>query len=88
MESLLGAGSKALIIVFLLSAMLSVGLEVTVKEVLISGNQQTFAHPSIVRQLRPRTTGGLGYRSDPAHAHEHRDRIPAARRGSRRTVCD
>jgi bile acid:Na+ symporter, BASS family len=40
MESLLGAGSKALIIVFLLSAMISVGLEVTVKEILLAASNK------------------------------------------------
>ena len=43
MESLLGVSSKALIIVFLLSTMLSIGLEVTLKEImLVASNKRLF----------------------------------------------
>jgi BASS family bile acid:Na+ symporter len=40
MESLLGGASKALIIVFLLSSMISIGLEVTLKEILLAGSNK------------------------------------------------
>jgi len=40
MESLLGAASKALIIVFLLSTMISIGLEVTLKEIMIAASNK------------------------------------------------
>jgi len=40
MESLLGGASKALIIVFLLSSMVSIGLEVTLKEIILAASNK------------------------------------------------
>ena len=40
MESLLGVASKALIIVFLLSTMISIGLEVTLKEIMLAASNK------------------------------------------------
>jgi BASS family bile acid:Na+ symporter len=40
MESLLGVASKALIIVFLLTTMISIGIEVTLKEIVLAGSNK------------------------------------------------
>jgi BASS family bile acid:Na+ symporter len=41
MESLLGGASKALIIVFLLSTMISIGIEVTLKEIMLAASNKS-----------------------------------------------
>jgi len=48
MESLLGGASKALIIVFLLSTMISIGLEVTLKEILLAASNKSLFIKALV----------------------------------------
>jgi len=48
MESLLGGASKALIILFLLSTMISIGLEVTLKEILLAASNKSLFIKALV----------------------------------------
>jgi bile acid:Na+ symporter, BASS family len=60
MESLLGVASKALIIVFLLSTMISIGLEVTLKEILLAASNKNLFIRALVANFILVPLLGLG----------------------------
>jgi len=60
MESLLGVASKTLIIVFLLSTMISIGLEVTLKEIMVAASNKSLFIKALVANFILVPLLGLG----------------------------